>query len=469
MKVAFLTLGCKVNSYETEKMKMQFEEAGHTVVAFEEEADAYIINTCTVTNIADRKSRKMLHRARRKNPDAIVVATGCYVDSSQKKGEKDESVDLFLSNEQKPQLVEQVVSFFQTRSMKKTTEESTEIIADDARDDVQTTSQASAKKDAHKMMSEKALEEEHTRAYLKVQDGCNQYCTYCIIPYVRGPLTSKTTKEVLEEVKRLAAQGIQEVVVTGIHLSSYGVDFTDKKSFLELEGRPLLNLLQEIAGVEEIKRIRLGSLEPRIITENFAKELSEIPKICPHFHLSLQSGCDNVLKRMNRHYTAADYLERLEILRKYFSNPAITTDIIVGFPQETEEDFQVTCDFVRKAEFSQLHVFKYSRRQGTMADAMEGQISENVKAERSERLIAVGKEMQQQYQEAFCGQEGKVLFEEIVTIEGQEYLVGYNERYVRFGVAMQDLQDAEKMCNTISGVRILGHITPEIMKAECIR
>ncbi|MDD7403477.1 MAG: tRNA (N(6)-L-threonylcarbamoyladenosine(37)-C(2))-methylthiotransferase MtaB [Butyribacter sp.] len=469
MKVAFLTLGCKVNSYETEKMKMQFEEAGHTVVAFEEEADAYIINTCTVTNIADRKSRKMLHRARRKNPDAIVVATGCYVDSSQKKGEKDESVDLFLSNEQKPQLVEQVVSFFQTRSMKKTTEESTEIIADDARDDVQTTSQARAKKDAHKMMSEKALEEEHTRAYLKVQDGCNQYCTYCIIPYVRGPLTSKTTKEVLEEVKRLAAQGIQEVVVTGIHLSSYGVDFTDKKSFLELEGRPLLNLLQEIAGVEEIKRIRLGSLEPRIITENFAKELSEIPKICPHFHLSLQSGCDNVLKRMNRHYTAADYLERLEILRKYFSNPAITTDIIVGFPQETEEDFQVTCDFVRKAEFSQLHVFKYSRRQGTMADAMEGQIPENVKAERSERLIAVGKEMQQQYQEAFCGQEEKVLFEEIVTIEGQEYLVGYNERYVRFGVAMQDLQDAEKMCNTISGVRILGHITPEIMKAECIR
>ena len=469
MKVAFLTLGCKVNSYETEKMKMQFEEAGHTVVAFEEEADAYIINTCTVTNIADRKSRKMLHRARRKNPDAIVVATGCYVDSSQKKGEKDESVDLFLANEQKPQLVEQVVSFFQTRSMKKTTEESTEIIADDARDDVQTTSQARAKKDAHKMMSEKALEEEHTRAYLKVQDGCNQYCTYCIIPYVRGPLTSKTTKEVLEEVKRLAAQGIQEVVVTGIHLSSYGVDFTDKKSFLELEGRPLLNLLQEIAGVEEIKRIRLGSLEPRIITENFAKELSEIPKICPHFHLSLQSGCDNVLKRMNRHYTAADYLERLEILRKYFSNPAITTDIIVGFPQETEEDFQVTCDFVRKAEFSQLHVFKYSRRQGTMADAMEGQIPENVKAERSERLIAVGKEMQQQYQEAFCGQEEKVLFEEIVTIEGQEYLVGYNERYVRFGVAMQDLQDAEKMCNTISGVRILGHITPEIMKAECIR
>ena len=257
--------------------------------------------------------------------------------------------------------------------------------------------------------------------------------------------------------------------MTGIHLSSYGVDFTDKKSFLELEGRPLLNLLQEIAGVEEIKRIRLGSLEPRIITENFAKELSEIPKICPHFHLSLQSGCDNVLKRMNRHYTAADYLERLEILRKYFSNPAITTDIIVGFPQETEEDFQVTCDFVRKAEFSQLHVFKYSRRQGTMADAMEGQIPENVKAERSERLIAVGKEMQQQYQEAFCGQEEKVLFEEIVTIEGQEYLVGYNERYVRFGVAMQDLQDAEKMCNTISGVRILGHITPEIMKAECIR
>lgn len=448
MKVAFLTLGCKVNSYETEKMKTQFEEAGHMVVAFEEKADAYIINTCTVTNIADRKSRKMLHRAKRMNPEAIVVAAGCYVDSAKKKGEQDKSVDLFISNEEKSQLVNKVVSMLSSRS---------EGLLNSTDDLV----------NGEIHMSEEAMAQKHTRAYLKVQDGCNQYCTYCIIPYVRGPLHSKRQDEVIQEVEALAVQGIQEVVVTGIHLSSYGVDFTDKKSFLELEGKPLLNLLQKISQIDGVERIRLGSLEPRIITEEFTRQLSNIPGICPHFHLSLQSGCDATLRRMNRHYSAKDYLERLEILRKYFKNPAITTDIIVGFPQETQEEFETTCAFAREAGFAQIHVFKYSRRQGTMADAMEGQIEESTKAARSEILIGIEKELQKNYQVPFLGLEEEVLFEEIANIRDKDYLVGYNERYVRFGVDIEDIPDAKERCNTIATIRVLGHLTEEILLGEC--
>lgn len=451
MRVGFLTLGCKVNSYETEKMKLQFKEAGHTVVAFEETADVYVINTCTVTNIADRKSRKMLHRARRKSPNAIVVAAGCYVDSAKKKGEQDESVDLFLSNEEKPVLVEKVVNLLKEREITEACYDAENI--DSTKGRVQ--------------MSQEAMAQKHTRAYLKVQDGCNQYCTYCIIPYVRGPLSSKKEEEIVHEVEELAAQGIQEVVVTGIHLSSYGVDFTDKKSFLELEGKPLISLLRRISSVDGIERIRLGSLEPRIITEEFVQQLAQIPQICPHFHLSLQSGCDETLRRMNRHYSADDYLKRLEILRTHFNHPAITTDIIVGFPKETQEEFDITCDFAKKARFAQLHVFKYSRRQGTMADAMDGQVSEGVKGERSEVLIGIGKVLQKEYQVPFLGQEEEVLFEEITKINNKDYLVGYNERYVRFGVNVEDLPDAKERCNTIATVRVLGHITEEVLLGEC--
>lgn len=441
MKVGFLTLGCKVNSYETEKMKLQFEEAGYAVVAFEEMADVYIVNTCTVTNIADRKSRKMLHRARRRNPDAIVVAVGCYVDSAKKKGEVDDSIDLLISNTEKAELVEKVDAMLAERGH--------------TRD-----------RSAAFPASEKALAQKHTRAYLKVQDGCNQYCTYCIIPYVRGPLKSKTVSEVLQEVEALAAGGIKEVVVTGIHLSSYGVDFADKKSFLELEGKPLLELLLAVAEVDGIERIRLGSLEPRIITEKFTKELAKIRKICPHFHLSLQSGCDETLRRMNRHYTTEDYLNRIKILRNYFEHPAITTDIIVGFPQETEEEFEATCAFAKEVGFSQIHVFKYSRRHGTMADAMEGQIDESIKAVRSDRLLAVEQELENKYQEKLLGQQENVLFEEIVQIQGEEYLIGYNERYVRIAVIADEMPDAGERCNTIGTIRILGHLTQEILLGE---
>lgn len=449
MRVGFLTLGCKVNSYETEKMKIKFEEEGHTVVAFEEKADVYIINTCTVTNIADRKSRKMLHRAKRMNPSSLVVAAGCYVDSAEKKGEKDKSIDLFISNAMKDNLVEEVQNAMLEKHIT-------------PMDDPDTKNEFEEKNH----MSKEAMAQKHTRAYLKVQNGCNQYCTYCIIPYVRGPLTSKSQDAVVQEVEELAAQGIQEVVITGIHLSSYGVDFTQCKSFLELEGKPLLSLLKAVAQVEGIERIRLGSLEPRIITEKFLEELSKITEICPHFHLSLQSGCDETLRRMNRHYLADEYYDGVVAIKKYFEHPAITTDIIVGFPQESEEEFETTCAFARKVAFAQIHVFKYSRRQGTMADAMQGQIEETCKAERSEKLIAIEKELEKEYQEYFIGKEQEVLFEETTMIDGKKYIVGYNERYVRIAVNCENIPDVNERCNTIATVQILGYLKDGILLGD---
>lgn len=444
MRVGFLTLGCKVNSYETEKMKIKFEEQGHTVVAFEEKADVYIVNTCTVTNIADRKSRKMLHRAKRRNPNSLVVAAGCYVDSSDKKGEKDSSVDLFVTNAMKEDLVAFVVEAMKERNIvpMQVTEEEFE-------------------KEHH--MTKEAMAQKHTRAYLKVQNGCNQYCTYCIIPYVRGPLSSKPVEDVVYEVEQLAKDGIQEVVLTGIHLSSYGVDLTECKIFLELEGRMLLKLIQNVAKVDGIERIRLGSLEPRIITKNFLEELSQIPEVCPHFHLSLQSGCDQTLRRMNRHYSADEYEEGVKMIRAYFKHPAITTDIIVGFPQETEEEFEATCAFARRIAFAQIHVFKYSRRQGTMADAMTGQVDETIKNQRSEKLIGIEKELEKEYQKYFIGKKEEVLLEEVQLIEGREYVVGYNERYVRIAVSCTEMPDAKERCNTIATVKIERHLTDEIL------
>lgn len=444
MRVGFLTLGCKVNSYETEKMKIKFEEQGHTVVAFEEKADVYIVNTCTVTNIADRKSRKMLHRAKRRNPNSLVVAAGCYVDSSDKKGEKDSSVDLFVTNAMKEDLVAFVVEAMKERNIvpMQVTEEEFE-------------------KEHH--MTKEAMAQKHTRAYLKVQNGCNQYCTYCIIPYVRGPLSSKPVEDVVYEVEQLAKDGIQEVVLTGIHLSSYGVDLTECKNFLELEGRMLLKLIQNVAKVDGIERIRLGSLEPRIITKNFLEELSQIPEVCPHFHLSLQSGCDQTLRRMNRHYSADEYEEGVKMIRAYFKHPAITTDIIVGFPQETEEEFEATCAFARRIAFAQIHVFKYSRRQGTMADAMTGQVDETIKNQRSEKLIGIEKELEKEYHKYFIGKKEEVLLEEVQLIEGREYVVGYNERYVRIAVSCTEMPDAKERCNTIATVKIERHLTDEIL------
>lgn len=433
MKVAFLTLGCKVNFYETEKMKAAFEASGHRIVGFEEDADVYIVNTCTVTNIADRKSRKMLHRAKRKNPAAFVVAAGCYADALKKEKDMEEGIDLLVSNQDKPDILNIVEKKMEARVQEQG---------------------LCASEQEMPFVDTDVFKESRTRAFLNVQNGCNQYCTYCIIPYVRGALTSKTEEEVLLEVEALAERGMLEVVLTGIHLSSYGVDLSGKNNFLELEGKPLLHLVRKIAEIEGIQRIRLGSLEPRIITEAFARELSEIKKVCPQFHLSLQSGCDTVLKRMNRHYTAEEYLEKTELLRTFFTEPAITTDIIVGFPGEDEEEFQTTVDFVEKAGFSKAHIFKYSRRKGTMADAMSGQLTEKEKDRRSREIIKKEQKMEIIYRKKFLNKEQKVLFEEIILKDEEEYLVGYTERYVRIGVKVSDRAIAVKRINTIGTVWI---------------
>lgn len=425
MKVAFLTLGCKVNSYETNQMKKSFEDAGYTITAFDKTADIYIVNTCTVTNIADRKSRQMLHKARKLNPDALVVAAGCYVDSAVKKGETDKSIDIFVTNKDKPHIIEIVKSAIKKR-------------IPGINDEVQP-------------------QKEHTRAYIKVQDGCSQYCTYCIIPYVRGGLSSRSEADIVAEARELASKGYKEIVITGIHLSSYGTSINKADSFIQLEGKPLLSLLETLNNINGIERIRLGSLEPRIITSNFVKELYAIPKLCPHFHLSLQSGSNTVLKRMNRHYSPQEYLDSLNILRKHFDNPAITTDIIVGFPQETEEEFEETMEFARKAGFARIHVFKYSRRYGTIADKMDGQVHEQVKTERSSRLSALEKELEDIYQQKVTGIYERVLFEEIAEIDNKKYITGYNERYIRIAVPA-DSEESLKICNTIQEVCISGRI-----------
>ncbi len=446
MKIAFLTLGCKVNSYETEKMKIQFETEGYEIVSFSEKADVYVVNTCTVTNIADRKSRKMLHRARRMNPDAVVVAAGCYVDSAREKGEEDESVDLFIGNEDKEKMIAMVEENLEKRGILNR-----------------------EKCPDHSMgeMSEKAENELHTRAYIKIQNGCNQYCSYCIIPYVRGKLESRTEEDILSETKKLAAAGFHEIVLTGIHLSSFGVDREfekiDANSFVKLQGKYLLELLQKMAQVSGIERLRLGSLEPRIITEEFVKKLSQIPEVCPHFHLSLQSGCDATLKRMNRHYSSEEYLRGVEILRKYFKEPAITTDIIVGFPGETEEEFQTTCDFAEKVSFAQIHVFKYSRRHGTVADRMEDQVDEQIKNIRSDKLLVVEHNLEKQYQNKFINRLQKILIEEPVVVENRKYLVGYNERYVRIAVPYEEGKCDESLCNSMIEVHVEGFLNEDIL------
>lgn len=429
MRAAFLTLGCKVNSYETGKMIKLFEEAGHMVVPFEDYADVYIVNTCTVTNIADRKSRQMLHKARKLNPGAVIAAAGCYVDSALKKGERDGSVDVFIPNKDKMDIVDIICNEIAKREQY-----------------IKNTQKQDTIKNKNR----------HTRAYIKVQDGCTQYCTYCIIPYVRGGLKNRDVESVVKEAEALAAGGCKEIVITGIHISSYGAVTNNADEFVKLKGRPLIKLVKSISQVGGIERIRLGSLEPRIISEDFTRELASVPQICPHFHLSLQSGSDTVLKRMNRHYTTEEYLTCLGIVRKYFENPAVTTDIITGFPGETEKEFEETMDFAKKAGFAKIHVFKYSRRYGTIADKMDGQLDEPVKASRSARLSALEKELGLIYQEQALKEYENVLFEEIIETGSKKYIVGYNERYIRIAVPAEDIPCAEALCNTIGTVRIMG-------------
>lgn len=432
-KAALHNLGCKVNAYETEAMQHLLEEAGYEIVPFTQKADVYVINTCSVTNMADRKSRQMLHKAKKNNPDSIVVAAGCYVQTSEKEVLNDLSVDIVIGNDRKHDLV---------RLLEEYSLDSVSDTVDDIND---------GKHDFEELFIDQT--KEHTRAFIKVQDGCNQFCSYCIIPYARGRVRSRRFENVIAEVERLAANGFKEVVLTGIHLSSYGVDFE--------EATGLLELIQAVNAVKGIERIRLGSLEPKIVTEHFASELSKLDKICPHFHLSLQSGCDATLKRMNRKYTTKEYERGCELLRKYFVHPAITTDVIVGFPGETEEEFEQTKAYLEHIHFYEMHIFKYSKRKGTRAALMPDQIDEQIKAARSEKLIALGHDMSKEFRKFYIGKNEEVLFEEKAVIGDKEYFVGYTKEYVK--VAKKTDENLE---NQIVSGRISGMLTDEILLFE---
>ncbi len=415
-------------------MQKLLEEDGYEIVPFHEKADVYVINTCTVTNIADRKSEQMLHRARKLNPEAVIVAAGCYVQAQEEAGQAIEGIDILIGNNQKKNLISLLHAHEQHEDIKAVidinhTGEFEELYVDSAGD--------------------------HTRAYIKIQDGCNQFCTYCIIPYVRGRIRSRQPEEIVKEVERLADAGYQEVVLTGIHASSYGVDFVNPKmdldSWVTMEGekKDLLYLIQQIHKVEGIRRIRLSSIEPRIITEKFAKELAKLPKVCPHFHLSMQSGCDATLKRMNRHYTSREYYEKCGILRTYFEHPAITTDVIVGFPGETQEEFETTRAFIEKVGFYETHVFKYSRRNGTKAASMPDQVPEQKKAERSQILLDLCKKKKKEFEDQMIGKQVEVLLEETFEKDGVLYRTGLTKEYVKVAVKADNTRENQILEMTI--------------------
>ena len=405
MKAALHNLGCKVNAYETEAMQQILEEAGYEIVPFSEYADVYVINTCSVTNMADRKSRQMLHRAKKQNPDAIVVGAGCYVQTKEAQALVDESIDIVIGNNKKHELVPLLREY-------EASHRKMACVAD-----------INHEKQAYEELS-LSRTAEHTRAFIKVQDGCNQFCTYCIIPFARGRVRSRELPDVLQEIRTLAKSGYREVVLTGIHLSSYGVD----------NGESLLHLIEAVHELEGIERIRLGSLEPRIVTDAFAKRLSELPKICPHFHLSLQSGCDTVLSRMNRRYDTAEYEAGCALLRRYFEHPAITTDVIVGFPGETDEEFETTERYLERIHFYEMHIFQYSRREGTKAAAMPDQVPEAVKKERSVKLLALGHRMSEEFRRYYLGRQVTALLEEEFLYDGKRYYIGYTKEYVKVAV-----------------------------------
>ncbi len=442
--VALHNLGCKVNAYEIDVMQQKLQEKGYNIVPFDTKADIYIINTCTVTNIADRKSRQMLHRAKTKNPDAVVVAVGCYVQTGKEDVEKDPAIDLAIGNNRKGEIVEILENYLKQR-------DASPMHAMDIID-------INAPCEYEDMTLLQTGE--HTRAYIKIQDGCNQFCTYCIIPYARGRVRSRRIQEIINEIQGLASKGYKEIVLTGIHISSYGVDFKD--------GTSLMTLLERVHDVEGIRRIRLGSLEPRIVTDEFAKRLSEMDKICPHFHLSLQSGCDATLKRMNRHYSSGEYLQGVERLRKYFDNPAITTDVIVGFPGETEEEFEITREFLSRIKFYEMHVFRYSKRQGTVAASMKEQVPEIIKAERSNVLLQMEEQDSKAFRASYINEVEEVLFEETKVIDGKNYHIGHTTRYVKVAKPVDEniSEDMRDLSNVLLKGRIIGFLKDDLLLME---
>lgn len=468
-RIAFLNLGCKVNSYETEAMQQQFAQAGAILTEFEEEAEVYLINTCTVTNIADRKSRQMLHRAKHKNPDAVVAAVGCYAQAAGEALLSDKAVDVIIGTNHKKEAVEIINTFLEQKKHKRQSKE----------DEIQVVTENEPAKQEEKMafLTETSALSEYetlelksttsrTRAYLKVQDGCNQFCSYCIIPYTRGRIRSRCVEEVCEEAKRLAQQGYQEIVLTGIHLSSYGLErysIKEQAALCPNSGElPLLLLVRQLNAIEGIKRIRLGSLEPRIIREEFVKELANFEKVCPHFHLSLQSGCNETLARMNRKYTTEEYFRGCELLRQYFIEPALTTDVIVGFPKESEEEFKETCRFLRQVSFAQMHIFKFSPRKGTLAWNMPEQVSEQVKNERSDILHILERQMRQEFEAKSEGFTEEVLIEEEFWDKKELYYTGHTKRYEKIAVFLpMEGKNLTQKGNTLHNEIVSVLITPE--------
>lgn len=464
--VALYNLGCKVNSYEMDIMRQNFQDKGYRIVPFDEKADVYIVNTCTVTNIADRKSRQMLHRAKMLNPEAVVVAVGCYVQTGREAVEEDDSVDLAIGNRRKSDIVEIVEDYLGKRRMSAC---GTAVPQDNLPGKtIQDTLVGGSGRNRPDEYEESQLRRsgEHTRAYIKIQDGCNQFCSYCVIPYARGRIRSRRAEDVLREIRGMAEAGYREAVLTGIHISSYGMDFPDAAGGGTGGGSrsPLADLVERIHDIRGLDRIRLGSLEPRIISRETASRLAALPKLCPHFHLSLQSGCDTTLKRMNRHYTAGEYYESVESLRECFGSPAITTDVIVGFPGETEEEFLRTREFLEKVCFYEMHIFKYSRRAGTAAAAMPGQVPERVKALRSAELMELEKRQSMEFRRRYIGREAEVLLEETREIGGEVFHVGHTKDYVKVALRADEGQKKGRMCaNTLVKVGIQGFLTDEIL------
>ena len=433
-KAALHNLGCKVNSYETEAMTQLLKKAGYELVSFQDQADVYIINTCSVTNMADRKSRQMLHKAKKQNPNAVVVATGCYVQTATEKVAQDLSIDLVVGNNRKKDIVEILNEYYAEK-------EAGEQVKEEYVIDINHT-------DEYEDL-EISTVTEHTRAHLKIQDGCNNFCSYCIIPYARGRIRSRTMESIKAELERLSASGFKEIVLTGINLSCY-----------DDNGKKLIDVIEMADNVNGIERIRLGSLDPEVVTEDFVERLGKVKKICPHFHFSLQSGCDKTLKAMNRHYTSDEYYEKCQLIRKYIDNPAFTTDVIVGFPGETEEDYISSREFVKKVKFAELHVFKYSKRDGTVAAKMPNQIDEKIKTLRSEDLIKTGEELTKEFRQAKIGQDTTVLFEEKILLDNKEYWVGHTVDYIKIAVP-----EKENLEGQIRKVNVKDFLTNEIMLA----
>ena len=433
-KAALHNLGCKVNSYETEAMTQLLKKAGYEIVSFQDQADVYIINTCSVTNMADRKSRQMLHKAKKQNPNAVVVATGCYVQTATEKVAQDLSIDLVVGNNRKKDIVEILNEYYAEK-------EAGEQVKEEYVIDINHT-------DEYEDL-EISTVTEHTRAHLKIQDGCNNFCSYCIIPYARGRIRSRTMESIKAELERLSSSGFKEIVLTGINLSCY-----------DDNGKKLIDVIEMADNVNGIERIRLGSLDPEVVTEDFVERLGKVKKICPHFHFSLQSGCDKTLKAMNRHYTSDEYYEKCQLIRKYIDNPAFTTDVIVGFPGETEEDYISSREFVKKVKFAELHVFKYSKRDGTVAAKMPNQIDEKIKTLRSEELIKTGEELTKEFRQAKIGQDTTVLFEEKILLDNKEYWVGHTVDYIKIAVP-----EKENLEGQIRKVNVKDFLTNEIMLA----